>query len=53
MEELTCCYENCMEDAVYEVIYGYSPDDYTHSCIKHLGLMIPEKESTVVPLWTP
>jgi hypothetical protein len=50
MGDPECCFENCDKDADYELYYGYSPDDYTYSCVEHLGLMVPDKETTVIPL---
>jgi len=51
-----CCYINpvteraCMEDATFSLIYGSSPDDYTHSCDYHVGHLYPGETSLGVPI---
>lgn len=41
----------CKEPVAFEIWDGPRPDDYTQSCVKHLGLMVAdEKESTVIPM---
>lgn len=32
-----CCKLGCKEQAKWEIWHGNTPDDYTHSCTKHIG----------------
>ncbi|HEY3718335.1 MAG TPA: hypothetical protein VGL39_27750 [Jatrophihabitantaceae bacterium] len=46
VRELTC------QDVgdIFELIDGPSPDDYTHSCRTHLGVMVSDENTTAVNL---
>ncbi len=45
MDDLFCCYipesgPDCANYALYELRWGPTPDDYTHSCGRHLNEMV-------------
>lgn len=45
--EAFCCFNDCNEDAIWEVRFGKDLEDYTHSCSKHIGDLIPQNCKTV------
>lgn len=38
-----CCQIDCKEDAVVEIRHGQRADDYTHSCLGHIGEMLTDE----------
>lgn len=46
-----CCFIPCKAAADWEIRYGNTPDDYTHSCTPHVGEMLEaEQENAVYPI---
>lgn len=42
-----CCEMGCDNDAEYEIWSGHTPDDFTHSCSKHIADLMFEDSVTV------
>lgn len=46
-----CCQIGCEEKAEWNIVWGNSPDDYTHACTKHVGELLTEaSEHRIYPL---
>jgi hypothetical protein len=37
----------CQSPAAWVATYGAAPDDYTHGCSDHIGLLVPDGPDTV------
>jgi hypothetical protein len=41
----------CQNEAEYEIRYGSGPDDYTHACVEHVGVLLTDADvHTVIAL---
>jgi hypothetical protein len=45
--KIKCCFMGCSNDAEYEIRDGNTVDDYTYSCIEHVGYLLTDKQATV------
>jgi hypothetical protein len=50
MNKNICCYPDCKKTAEWELRDGIGVDDYTHACTDHVGALLQDKETTVIPL---
>jgi hypothetical protein len=45
---MNCCEPGCGDAAVWEIRDGHGPDEYTHSCTKHVGVLLLSERTNVV-----